>query len=113
MTPLYWYVPVGVVLLVVGSVVWRHLLPHRRDLFTMVLVAGLPVAAVAFFVAAGTVHDPQPDQWEQLPRGEHADLGLRLLIVAVELVLAWFVAMLFVLLRWVPGALMMGRRPRG
>lgn len=112
MTALYWYVPVGVVVLVVGSVVWRRLLPHRRDPFTVILVSGLPVAAVAFFVATGTVYDPQPDQYEQLPRGQHADLSLRLLIVAVELTLAWFVALRFVLLRWVPGALM-GRPPRG
>jgi hypothetical protein len=94
-------------------VVWRRRLPHRRDPFTVILVAGLPVAAVAFFVATEFVHDPQPDQYEQLPRGEHADLGLRLFIVAVELMLAWFVALLFVLLRWVPDALMMGRPSRG
>lgn len=112
MTPLYWYVPVAVVVLVVGSVVWRRRLPHRRDPFTPILVAGLPVAAVAFFVASGIVHPAQAPQIEQLPPSEQSELSVGLLVVSLELVLAWFVALLFVLLRWVPGALM-GRPPRG
>jgi hypothetical protein len=89
MTLLYWYVPVGVVLLVVGSVVWRRRLPHRRDPFTLVLVVGLPLAAIASFVVAGAVHPPRPPPIEELPPSEQSDLGLGLFIVAVELVLAW------------------------
>ncbi len=112
MTPLYWYVPVGVVLLVVGSVVWRRRLPHRRDPFTLVLVVGLPVAAVAFFVAAAFVHPPRPPLIEELPPSEQSELSLGLFIVAVELVLAWPVALLIVLLRWQPGA-SRRRLPRG
>lgn len=112
MTPLYWYVPVGVVLLAVGSVVWRRRLPLRRDPFTLVLVVGLAVAAVAFFVAAGAVHPPRPPSIEELPPSEQSELSLGLFIVAVELVLAWPVALLIVLLRWVPAALM-GRPSRG
>ena len=113
MTPLYWYVPVGVVLIVLGSVVWRRRLPHRRDPFTVVLVAGLPVAAVAFFVASGIVHPAQPPQIEEVPPSEEAELGLGLFLVSLELVLAWFVASVFVLLRFVTAAALMGRRSRG
>ncbi len=113
MTPLYWYVPVGGALLVVGSVVWRLLLPHRRDPFTLVLVAGLPVAAVALFVASGLVNPAQPPQIEELPPSEQAELGLSLFLVSLELVLAWFVAAVFVLLRIVTAAALMGRRSRG
>jgi len=109
MTAPYWYTPVWVVVLVVGSVVWRRRLPHRRDPFTVILVAGLPVAAVALFVATGFVHDPQPDQLDWKPREEHPQLCLQLFIVAVELVLAWPVALLIALLRWQPGA--SNRRP--
>jgi len=112
MTPLYWYVPVGVVRLVVGSVVWRRRLPHRRDPFTLVLVVGLPVAAVAFFVAAGVVHPPRAPLIEEPQPSEQSELSLGLFIVAVGLVLALPVALLIVLLRWQPGA---SRRllPRG
>jgi len=101
--PLYWYVPVVVVVLGVGSVVWRWRLPQRRDPFPLILVAGIPVAAVAFFVAAGTVHPRQPFRIEEQPPSEQAELGLSLFIVGVELVLAWFVAFVFAVLRWQHG----------
>ena len=43
-----------------------------------------------------------------MPHNEQSELSLGLFIVGFELVLAWPVALLFVLLRWVPGSLMMG-----
>jgi predicted membrane protein len=108
MTPLYWYVPVAAFVLVLGSVVWRRCLPHRRDPFTMALVVGLPLAAVAFFWAADVVHPQRPSLTDEMPHNEQSELSLGLFVVGFELVLAWPVALLFVLLRWVPGALMMG-----
>ena len=104
MTPLYWYVPVAVVVLVVGSVVWRRCLPQRRDPFAMALVVGIPLAAVAFFWAADVVHPQRPSLTDEMPHNEQSELSLCLFIVGFELVLAWPVALLIALLRWQPGA---------
>ncbi|HET7821426.1 MAG TPA: hypothetical protein VFL10_07855 [Ornithinibacter sp.] len=112
MTPLYWYVPVAVVVLVVGSVAWRRCLPHRGDPFPLALVVGVPLAAVAFFWAADVVHPQRPSLTEEMPHNEQSELSLELLIIAFELVLAWPVALLIGLLRWQPGA-SKRQRPRG
>lgn len=92
MNPLYWSVPTVVVLLLVASVVRRRR-SSRRDPFLPLLLVGLPVAAVAFFVAFGLVDDPQPTQYEQLTRGEHADLRVGFLVVSAEALLSWLVVL--------------------
>jgi hypothetical protein len=112
MTPPYWYVPVAVVVLVVGSVVWRRRRPYQRDPFTMALVVGLPLAAVAFLWAAEVVHPQRPSLTDEMPQNEQSELSLDLFIVACELVLAWPVALLVALLRWQPGA-SRRQQPRG
>lgn len=92
MDALYRSVPAFVVLLLVASVVRRRR-SSRRDPFLPLLLWGLPVAAVAFFVGFELVDDPQPTQYEQLPRGEHADLRIRLLVVSAEALVSWLVVL--------------------
>ena len=112
MTPLYWYVPVAALVLVLGSAVWRRCLPHRRDPFELALVVGLPLAAVAFFWGADVVHPQRPSLIDEMPHNEQSELSLGLFIVGFELVLAWPVALLIALLRWHPSA-SRRQQPRG
>ena len=69
---------------------WSWSRPGRRSPFGFIVLAGLPVAAVLAFVMFANVRDQAPvSQFDPLPRGDHGDLRVKLLVVSCELALAW------------------------
>jgi len=92
-TPFYLYVPAVVLAVWLGHAVWSWTRPHRRDPFGVLLLAGLPVATLVAFVTFALVHDPERGQYDALPRGDHGDLRVRLLVVVLELVAAGVVVL--------------------
>lgn len=71
---------------------WRR--PSRMDPFGWVLLFGLPIGAVVAFVAFGSVHSLPKGIHGPLPRGDHGDLRLRLLVLAGEFVVSWLAVLL-------------------
>lgn len=72
---------------------WSWSRPSRTDPFGWLLLAGLPVVAVVTLVAFGSAPAPPEGTSAPLPRGDHGDLRLRLLILTAELVVAWLLVL--------------------
>lgn len=90
----YWIVPVvvSVVWLFHGLASWLH--PQRIRLSGWLVLAGLPVVTVVFYVAAGLAHNTPSGPYNPLPRTGIHDWRTRLILVVGELLLAWIVVLL-------------------
>ncbi|KYK07309.1 hypothetical protein AUV08_04550 [Micrococcus sp. CH7] len=71
---------------------WRR--PYGIGKIGWVLLIGTPIASLVVFLATALVHDPTPSANEALPRGEIHDLQVRLMVVSLELFLAWVVCLI-------------------